>query len=529
MAAAWILSSCYQAAGTAHANDAVTSKGDEPSPMTRSRTGRVPAADITCGIGLGADAATRREASEAEQPCEAGLSQLVGEGVLDLPFSVDGSSRQTSGEATAGDIQGERVRELVQSSSSCGTPLIGADGDGCDVWALRDHRRKQYQGGWWRRWLLLLLSFLEGKVDDGVRDRLRFHRDHGQGRSAEGGQCGSGVGGAICRTSLSAGAVQASNSSGQLSRRRRRSRRGAPSKRRRARECRTAERAEGVLLDEARPTGQRETTQTAVAAVRAVSNVEVEKRNSQFDQLELCTDSASDSAEGEDGAGESFCDVEGRTIGEIERGWHGPWAKRHGALEAHVRFLQWVFRTTRAAKAECWKAGSLRVPYMMASAWGRRQVVTRCAGGAGLATDAEFAAQRKLGEEMLDWYSIYPALLRRLESGITPFCIQNFCGGGGASEGCRRAGGACHGLDAYEQPDYCRRFGAEAFTKADGMSWSTVKGLRDQKQADLQDGRTTLQVLLESKGARRGFAASPHRRLPGPVSGALRGRTSVGN
>ena len=507
MAAAWILSSCYQAAGTAHANDAVTSKGDEPSPMTRSRTGRVPAADITCGIGLGADAATRREASEAEQPCEAGLSQLVGEGVLDLPFSVDGSSRQTSGEATAGDIQGERVRELVQSSSSCGTPLIGADGDGCDVWALRDHRRKQYQGGWWRRWLLLLLSFLEGKVDDGVRDRLRFHRDHGQGRSAEGGQCGSGVGGAICRTSLSAGAVQASNSSGQLSRRRRRSRRGAPSKRRRARECRTAERAEGVLLDEARPTGQRETTQTAVAAVRAVSNVEVGKGSSQFDQLELCTYSSSDSAEGEDGAGESLGDVEGRTISEIERGWHGPWAKRHGALEAHVRFLQWVFRTTRAAKAECWKAGSLRVPYMMASAWGRRQVVTRCAGGAGLATDAEFAAQRKLGEEMLDWYSIYPALLRRLESGITPFCIQNFCGGGGASEGCRRAGGACHGLDAYEQPDYCRRFGAEAFTKADGMSWSTVKGLRDQKQADFLMGGPPCKFY--SRARVRGEATQP--------------------
>lgn len=247
-----------------------------------------------------------------------------------------------------------------------------------------------------------------------------------------------------------------------------------------------------MLPDEARPTGQRETTQTAVVSVRAVSNVEVEKGSSQFDQLELCTDSSSDSAEGEDGAGESLGDVEGRTIGEIERGWHGPWAKRHGALEAHVRFLQWVFRTTRAAKAECWKAGSLRVPYMMASAWGRRQVVTRCAGGAGLATDAEFAAQRKLGEEMLDWYSIYPALLRRLESGITPFCIQNFCGGGGASEGCRRAGGACHGLDAYEQPDYCRRFGAEAFTKADGMSWSTVKGLRDQKQADFLMGPLTV-------------------------------------
>ena len=488
MAAARILSGCYQAAGTAHADDAVTSKGDGPSPMTRSRTGRVPAADITCGIGLGADAATRREASEAGQPCEAGLSQLVGEGFLDLPFSVDGSSRQASGEATAEDGQEERVHELVQSSSSCGTPLIGADGDGCDVWASREHKRKQYQGGWWRRWLLLLLSFLEGRVGDGVRDRLRPHRDQGQGRSAEGSQCGSEVGGAICRTSKSAGAVQASNSSDKLSRRRRRSRRGAPSKRRRAREGRFAQRAGGVLHERAGPAVQGETSQTTVPSAKSVSSVEVEKRSSQFEQMELCTDSASDSAVGEDGAGGTLCDWEGRTIGEIEKGWHGPWAKRHGALEAHVRFLQWVFRTTRAAKAECWKAGSLRVPYMIASAWGRRQVVTRCAGGAGLATDAEFVAQRKLGEEMLDWYAMYPALLRRLESGLTPFCIQNFCGGGGASEGCRRAGGASHGLDMYEQPDYCRRFGEEAFTKADGMSWSTVKGLRDQKQAAFQMG-----------------------------------------
>ena len=66
---------------------------------------------------------------------------------------------------------------------------------------------------------------------------------------------------------------------------------------------------------------------------------------------------------------------------------------------------------------------------------------------------------------MLDWYSIYVALLRRLNSGRTPVSLQNFCGGGGSSEGCRRAGGASHGIDLYDQPDYVRRFGADVFTR----------------------------------------------------------------
>ena len=100
-----------------------------------------------------------------------------------------------------------------------------------------------------------------------------------------------------------------------------------------------------------------------------------------------------------------------------------------------------------------------------------------------LAGAAEFAEQRALSDEMLDWYAVYVSLLRRLESGVTPFSIQNFSGGGGSSEGCRRAGGACHGIDLYDQEDYRRRFGDESFSQRDGMSWSTIKALRDKHRA----------------------------------------------
>lgn len=147
------------------------------------------------------------------------------------------------------------------------------------------------------------------------------------------------------------------------------------------------------------------------------------------------------------------------------------------------------------------------MPWAVANGWGRRSRLSRCGGGSNLASDAEFATQRVLAEEMLDWYAMYPTLLRRLESGVTPFCIQDFCGGGGSSEGCRRAGGASHGVDAYEQEDYCRRFGEETFTLADGMSWSTVKKLRDRHRAAFIMGGPPCKFY--SRARVRGAATQP--------------------
>merc|ERR1712091_466954 len=88
----------------------------------------------------------------------------------------------------------------------------------------------------------------------------------------------------------------------------------------------------------------------------------------------------------------------------------------------------------------------------------------RCGGGANLASEDEFAAQRARAERVLDWYRQYVQLLRRLQSGVTPTVVDDFCGGGGSSDGVRRAGGASFGIDAEAQSDFVRRFGVSSFT-----------------------------------------------------------------
>ena len=50
-----------------------------------------------------------------------------------------------------------------------------------------------------------------------------------------------------------------------------------------------------------------------------------------------------------------------------------------------------------------------------------------------------------------------------------PGLVDLFCGGGGCSEGARRAGFSVHGVDVEEQPDFVRRFGDDAFTLSDAL------------------------------------------------------------
>ena len=196
-----------------------------------------------------------------------------------------------------------------------------------------------------------------------------------------------------------------------------------------------------------------------------------------------------------------------RKGGKIMRDWRGLHAKRHGTLVSHVRYLQWFFRTTRSVCPGCWTKGRLRGAAAVTSALGRKRVETRCQGGENLAGPSEFETQRALAEEMLDWYSTYVALLRRLESGVTPVSIQNFVGGGGSSEGCRRAGGASHGVDMYAQEDYVRRFGSDSFTQADGLSWATIKALRDRTGATFMVGGPPCKFY--SRARVRGEATQP--------------------
>ena len=149
---------------------------------------------------------------------------------------------------------------------------------------------------------------------------------------------------------------------------------------------------------------------------------------------------------------------------------------RHGS----ARFIQRVVRAARALGR--WRQGGVRlVVAMMSLGWRRRS--PRCGGGANLATEAEFATQHARAREVLDWYSIYVALLRRLQSGVTPCVVECFCGGGGTTEGTRRAGGTSHGVDRCHQADYVRRYGSESFTEADATDWSVVKALAEKTGA----------------------------------------------
>ena len=139
-----------------------------------------------------------------------------------------------------------------------------------------------------------------------------------------------------------------------------------------------------------------------------------------------------------------------------------------------ARFLQWVFRGLGWMRTQrvgpvlslvllLWMCGAAR-PH-------------RCGRGENLAGAPEFEAQRARAEACLDWYAHYPAVLRRLQSGVTPMVTQTFCGGGGSTEGVRRAGGASVGVDLRHQSDFVRRLGAEAFKEFDCMDTAKLRAL----------------------------------------------------
>ena len=169
----------------------------------------------------------------------------------------------------------------------------------------------------------------------------------------------------------------------------------------------------------------------------------------------------------------------------IEDGWVGARARRLGSLEAHVRYLQFVVRHTMALRRDCWRRGGLRGPLLVVR-WlisTRLARSHRCGDGSNLASESEFVAQQARAEHVLDWYRQYVQLLRRLTSGETPTVLQSFCGGGGSTEGVRRAGGASHGIDDVYQPDHVRRFGEGSFTVGDATSRVLVDRLRKEHRA----------------------------------------------
>ena len=188
--------------------------------------------------------------------------------------------------------------------------------------------------------------------------------------------------------------------------------------------------------------------------------------------------------------------------------WRGRSGRRLGDLGAHAHYLQWLFRSTRRLRQGCWRRGMMPrwLPVLVLRLL-RRAPRTACGGGARLAEEAQFEAQRRLAAEMLDWYGVYVAILRRLRSGDVPSILQGFCGGGGSSEGARRAGVDGFGVDICEQTDYVRRFGADSFLAADATSWAATARLK--KQHAFVGAMYSPPCQVYSRLRRRGVARSP--------------------
>ena len=161
-----------------------------------------------------------------------------------------------------------------------------------------------------------------------------------------------------------------------------------------------------------------------------------------------------------------------------ERAWErrervkGP--RRHPASEklrlAAARLLQHVFRRTRARWPGGWSRGAPRPAVM-------RPVETRtCCHGQNLAGPSDFACQAEVAADFLRWQAQYVHLLRRVESGRQPLVLDLFCGGGGSSEGVRRAGAAPMGMDDTDQPHFRVKFGTDRFILGDALDLERLRG-----------------------------------------------------
>ena len=147
--------------------------------------------------------------------------------------------------------------------------------------------------------------------------------------------------------------------------------------------------------------------------------------------------------------------------------------RRFGALESHVRYLQYTFRRSRSVRPGCWSRGG-----MVGLCWYRPRERWACDGGLNLASEERIGVQVARSRAVLDWYGNYVLLLRRLSSGKRPTALVTYCGQGGVSEGVRRAHGGCHGQDLRPQPRYTARYGDRSFTEGDSSDAFSVRDLR---------------------------------------------------
>ena len=95
--------------------------------------------------------------------------------------------------------------------------------------------------------------------------------------------------------------------------------------------------------------------------------------------------------------------------------------KPFGSVDGHARFLQHIFRRSRAQRPGCWRAGG-----MAGMVWWRLQTTFDCHDGLTLASSERVAAQRARGAAVLGWYQNYVRLHRKWHSRKTPTALVTF-------------------------------------------------------------------------------------------------------
>ena len=152
--------------------------------------------------------------------------------------------------------------------------------------------------------------------------------------------------------------------------------------------------------------------------------------------------------------------------------WSRRRARRVGHLQAHVRFLQHLFRGYRRLRPGCWgmRGGLHSCPSPV-----RPVTHFRCRGGMCLAHDSEYREMATRAASVADWYDQYALIYARLRK-RAPRSYHPYSAAGSDALGVRQSHGVPFGTDHLPQPDFIAAFGSESFEVSDATSQSGFLG-----------------------------------------------------
>ena len=146
--------------------------------------------------------------------------------------------------------------------------------------------------------------------------------------------------------------------------------------------------------------------------------------------------------------------------------WSRRRARRVGHLQAHVRFLQHMFRGYRRLRPGGWgtRGGLHSCPSPV-----RPVTHFRCRGGMCLAHESEYREMATRSASVADWYDQYALIYARLRK-RAPRSYHPYSAAGSDALGVRQSHGVPFGTDHLPQPDFVAAFGSESFEVSDATS-----------------------------------------------------------